>query len=170
MKRLQLIWILDNKQFTCLNFIDHAKVFDTFNHSIIIDKLYNYVLRGLPAKLIQNCLTDRTQITMANSNKSNPIMITCGVPQGSILGPILFLIYVNDLPNVSLFNVKLFADTLVACLLYDSKFPTSLESSVNKELVKINDWIKFNQLSINYSKINYIIFTEINEIINLNLT
>ena len=97
-------------------------------------------------------------MTLVNGKKSRSGNINCGVPQGSILGPLLFLLYINDLPNASSFDVRLFADD--ACLLLDDKNPLFLEQRVNLELTKINNWMKINKLSINYSKTNYIIFTK----------
>ena len=73
----------------------------------------------MPAKLIHNYLQDRTQVTIVNGIKSMPASINCGVPQGSILGPLLFLIYINDLASCSVFEVRLFADD--ACLILDNK-------------------------------------------------
>jgi hypothetical protein len=134
-----------------------------------MSKLHLYGVRGLPGQLICSYLSNRHQITVCNGKKSDSREITCGVPQGSILGPLLFLIYINDLPNISCFNIKLFADD--AGLLLDHEDPKLLQDLVNNELVKINDWMKLNKLTINYDKTNYILFTnkKLNSGINIQL-
>ena len=148
---------MQNGKITCSVFLDLAKAFDTVDHQTLITKLYNYGVRGLPAKLIENYLKNRTQITLINNIKSNKEYITCGVPQGSILGPLLFIIYINDIIKSSNFKVNLFADD--ACLVYSCNDAKNLENNVNLELTKINTWRKLNKLSVNFSKSNYIIFT-----------
>jgi hypothetical protein len=128
------------------------------NHQILITKLHNYGIRGLIGKLLENYLTNRTQTTIVNNIRSNPKQITCGVPQGSILGPLLFNLYINDLPNHSSATTRLFADD--ACLCYSGGDPYTLQTQINNELLKTNDWLKINRLTANYSKTNYIIFTK----------
>ena len=133
----------------------------------MLKKLNNLGIRGLPLQLFQNYLSNRTQITLINGKKSNFGHITHGVPQGSILGPILFLLYINDLPNFSDLDIKLFADD--ACLMLNDKNAAALENKVNTELVKINNWMNINKLTINYSKSNYIIFTNKNNSFKFNI-
>ena len=84
-------------------FIDLNKAFDTVDHEILLKKLQMYGFRGLLLQLIRSYLTNRLQHTFVNGTKSNLSKVKCGVQQGSTLGPLLFLIYVNDLPNVSNF-------------------------------------------------------------------
>lgn len=148
---------IDNGSIACSVFIDLAKAFDTVDHSILCDKLELYGVRGLPGKLIHDYLCNRTQITVVNGVRSAPEKITCGVPQGSILGPLLFLIYMNDLSGSTSSSVKLFADD--ACIIVDNKNINNLENIMNRELENVNNWMKVNKLSINYNKTNYIIFT-----------
>ena len=148
---------LEQKSITCSIFIDLCKAFDTVDHSILLYKLNCLGIRGVPANLIQSYLQERTQTTIVNGEKSNPAKIICGVPQGSILGPLLFLLYINDLATASLFEVRLFADD--ACLLLDHYKTDQLEKNVNLELIKINNWMKTNKLTINFSKTNYVIFS-----------
>ena len=88
--------MLDDTQFVCGIFIDLEKAFDTVNHDILCDKLNYYGLRGNVNQLIQSYLTNRKQIVSINGQDSEIRDITCGVPQGSSLGPLLFLIYIND--------------------------------------------------------------------------
>ena len=145
-----------NGEFTCSIFLDLAKAFDTVDHGVLMNKLRQYGVRGIPAKLLKNYLSNRTQQTIINNTKSNIQTINCGIPQGSILGPLLFNIYINDIINVSNFSIKLFADD--ACLLLSSKDAKELENKVNIELNKINQWRKFSKLSINFSKSFYMIF------------
>ena len=148
---------IQNGQFVCSVFLDLAKAFDTVDHSILLGKLYEYGVRGLPAELIKSYLTGRTQRTIVNNITSDPSVVTCGVPQGSILGPLLFNLYINDIIEISNFSIKLFADD--ACLLCSSDSPQQLEKLVNTELSKINNWRKSNKLSVNFTKSDYIIFT-----------
>ena len=145
-----------NGYFTCSVFVDLAKAFDTVDHSILLSKLQNYGIRGTPFQLLSSYLHDRNQKTIINNKHSNTEKITCGVPQGSILGPLLFNLYINDIVNVSLFTTRLFADD--ACFTYSLKDPILLQTTVNNEINKINTWLKTNKLSANYSKTNYIIF------------
>ena len=112
----------------------------------------------MPAKLLHSYLSNRSQATLVNGFKSISSEVKCGVPQGSILGPLLFLIYINDLARVSSFDIRLFADD--ACLILDDKNPKRLQNNINHELNKINNWMKINKLSINYDKTNYMIFTK----------
>ena len=146
-----------NGEYTCAIFLDLAKAFDTVDHGILINKLRACGVRGLPLKLLQNYLNNRTQQTLINNTKSNTQTINCGIPQGSILGPLFFNTYINDIVNVSNFKIKLFADD--ACLLLSSKDAKDLEKKVNTELIKINQWRKLNKLSINFSKSYYMIFS-----------
>ena len=92
---------MDNGKFTIGVFIDFKKAFDTVYHSILVTKLDHYGIRGVAKKWLSSYLENRKQYVCFNGTDSGFLPITCGVPQGSILGPSLFLLYVNDLCNVS---------------------------------------------------------------------
>ena len=146
----EFIDTLDETKFTYAVFLDLKISFVTVNHQILLQKLKKYRVRGLPLQLLTCYISDRIQYTVVNNHKSNIRPVTCGVPQGSTLGPFLFIIYINDLPLASDLNTKLFADDAVLTL-SDKCFKT-LNTSVNCELRKIDDWKKINKLTINYDK------------------
>ena len=95
---------------TCGIFIDLKKAFDTVDHAILKKKLYHYDIRGVPFDLFSDYLSNRHQFVYVNAVKSDSTLISTGVPQGSVLGPILFLLYINDLPKATNLKTLLFAD------------------------------------------------------------
>ena len=105
--------------------------------------------------LLKDYLTDRLQFTACDNTCSTCNQVLCGVPQGSTLGPLLFILYINDLPEHTNFNVRMFADDTV--LFIKSKKLHELESIVTSELHKISEWTKFNRLSLNLNKTTYMI-------------
>ena len=138
-------------------FLDLAKAFDTVNHSILLKKLKAYGIRGNVYKLLESYLSGRSQFVKLDGICSSTVQIKYGVPQGSILGPLLFLIYVNDLPSATKFFIKLFADDTFLCA--QNKNMKVLEKDVNSELEKVFVWLASNKLTLNISKSKYMIFT-----------
>ena len=148
---------LDKKEIVCGIFIDLEKAFDTVNHSILYDKLNYYGFRGKFNDLIKSYLTKRKQSVSINGYDSTNLDITCGVPQGSTLGPLLFLLYINDLQH-SLKFAKLshFADD--TCLTYSNKNANTLETNLNHDLKNLTQWLRANRLSLNMDKTRLLIF------------
>ena len=142
-------------------FIDLTKAFDTISHEILLEKLKYYGIRGLSNDWFRNYLSDRKQFMEINNVTSSRTTITHGVPQGSTLGPLLFLIYINDLPHATQLNVLSFADDTTV---YSSNHSTcNLFTHTNTELSKINEWFKANKLSLNSTKTNYMLFSSNNK-------
>ena len=148
---------IDTGKFGCGIFIDLKKAFDTVNHKILITKLEHYGVRGIPLKWFESYLTDRKQYVFYNGVSSDVKKISCGVPQGSVLGPLLFLLYINDLPNISKkLGFYLFADD--TNIYYEAKNLPVLENVVNEELRQLSLWLNVNRLALNISKTNFVIF------------
>ena len=91
-------------------FLDIRKAFDSVDHTLLLQKIYRYGFRDNTFNLLSSFLNSRTQQVQIQSFFSDPLPITCGVPQGSVLGPLLFILMINDLPSVSEFFTVLFAD------------------------------------------------------------
>ena len=136
--------------------LDLKKAFDTVNHKIVIDKLAHYGITSVENKWFKNYLSNRQQCSDINGIKSDPLLIMTGVPQGSILGPLLFIIYVNDLPSCfELSNVNMYADDTT---FYFSSFEFDIiKCTLQKDLNNIYDWLKANKLSLNVAKTNSIL-------------
>ena len=122
---------LDNRKFGCGIFIDLQKAFDTVNHDILLMKLEHYGIRGTTLDWLKSYLSDRKQYVSVNGSNSSCLNVTCGVPQGSVLGPLLFLIYINDLPrSSSKLTFYLFADD--TNIYYESNNLDMLQRTVKK--------------------------------------
>ena len=148
---------MDNGMYGCGVFIDLKKAFDTVNHKILLTKLEHYGIRNNMLDWFNSYLTDRKQYVSFNGESSEMRSVTCGVPQGSVLGPLLFLVYINDLPNISdKLSFFLFADD--TNLYYESNDLKELENTMNKELKKLSLWLNVNRLALNVSKTNFVIF------------
>jgi hypothetical protein len=147
---------LDEGNFCIAVFLDLKKAFDVCDHEILLKKLFKMGIRGVAYKWFQNYLSGRSQFVDIGGNRSNPLNIDISVIQGSILGPILFLCYINDFYSAtSLFSV-LFADDTTG--LGKGKILNELTAYVNTELQKIGNWFRANKMAINTSKTKFIIF------------
>ena len=139
-------------------FIDFSKAFDTISHSILLKKLQYYGIRGQSLNWIEDYLYNRKQFVSYNGKHSQVGELTIGVPQGSILGPLLFLLYINDICNISdRVSFILFADD--TNILISGSDIHEVLNILNNEMVKITDWIHGNKLSLNTSKTQYMIMS-----------
>ena len=154
---LKIIDAIEHKNFSLGIFLDLSKAFDSISHNILLNKLSLYGIRGTSLDLFKSYLTNRLQYVHIKNLDSNLQNVTCGVPQGSVLGPLLFLLYINDMPLISsLISYILYADDTTG--LYSSPSLDDLFSTVQTELNNLNNWFCSNKLRINVTKTNFVLF------------
>ena len=145
------------------------KAFDTVNHDILLRKLDHYGIRGNILNWFKSYLTNRKQYVNINGESSKIKEISCGVHQGSVLGPLLFILYINDLPNIYL-KYWIFTYLLTIPIYYDSNSLQDLEKKINKELGKLQLWLNVNRLALNISKTILRYLSSLNKPLNQNIT
>lgn len=156
---------LDKREFGMGIYLDIAKAFDSVDHNILLNKLSHYGIRGVAQSWFRSYLSNRFQYLSVNNTSSTFAATNLGVPQGSILGPILFLLYINDLPNSSyIANFVLYADDTTVLL--KSPCIRLLYEMANSELRKITQWYADNRLALNIKKTLYIVFHQSNANLN----
>ena len=148
---------LDKSTPIAITFLDLAKAFDTVNHQLLLEKLYNYGIRGSAHNLLKRYLSNRQQKVKLNKVSSQLETVDMGVPQGTILGPLLFLLYINDLLQI------IPEDSIVAyaddtAIVTTAKTRKEVETKMNETLHIVSTWISLNKLSLNTDKTVYIEF------------
>ena len=145
-------------------YIDLSKAFDTLDHDILLAKLNYYGICGTENALFRSYLSNRLQYVDYQGSQSALQLISTGVPQGSVLGPLLFIIYINDLPLVSnIFEMLMYADDTT---LYCNLNQNVDEKEINKELNLITEWLTSNKLSLNVQKTKFIVFHTDQRVVN----
>ena len=148
---------MNNNEILIATYIDAMKAFDTVNHSILLKKAKKYGIEGPVWKWLENYLSDRFQCTLANNIVSSIEPITCGVPQGSVCGPLLFLLYINDLSDVlKSCKVSLYADDTVIYIAHNN-VQTAL-NLLQGDLNNLIEWCTDNKVTINTKKTKYCIY------------
>ena len=156
--------VLDNKRNQITVFCDFSKAFDRISHSILLHKLNIYGIRGKAKDFLKSYLCHRKQFTVYNNISSTYKNINYGVPQGSILGPILFFININDIVRSSnKIKFLLYADDTTVYI--QGNHVDEIVDTMNNELAKVSEWIASNNLTLNVSKTCYMVssISNINE-------
>ena len=149
---------LDRGETTVAVFLDIKKAFDTINHQILLKKLRNLHVGPHTVKPLENYLYNRKQRVLYSNILSDTLTLSTGVPQGSTLGPLLFLMYINDLPNILLYSkCILFADSTVLYL--GERDRADVYSNIQLDLDAVYTWCNINQITLNESKTEYIQFS-----------
>ena len=148
---------IDNGKYTIGIYIDIKKAFYTVDHNILLQKLHLLGVRGVANSWLTSYLSKRMQYVEVCDCMSDLLQVKCGVPQGSVLGPLLFILYINDICNASrVFDCILFADNInLFCSDNDINYLCGI---INVELDKLNTWFSVNKLSLNKNKKHYIVF------------
>ena len=150
---------MDEEYSTGLISIDLKKAFDTVDHKILCQKLEHYGVVGGELSWFKSYLSNRKQFCRVNGVDSNIKNIDVGVPQGSCLGPLLFLVYINDLPCIAKNSkVSMYADD--TSIYHSSKDITQLNKALNEELIRLDRWLKGNKLSLNVTKMRSMLITK----------
>ena len=158
---------LENKLHTIAIFCDLRKAFDSCNHNILLNKLRGLGLSGTTLLWFKNYLKNRKQFVFLNGSHSSSLTTRVGVPQGSILGPLLFLIYINDLPDASDLLTLLFADDTT--LLFSHSDINELVSIVNFQFRKVVKFCRTHELSLHPQKTKFMLFSNSQIAKNLNI-
>jgi len=153
-----IISIVNHKNRAVIALLDLKKAFDLINHKLLLKKLYHYGIRGLPLNWLASYLSSRSQKTKVNNKLSDKNLISAGVPQGSILGPLLFILFVNDVFQLSSIHIDiyLYADDTVIIFRGDDE--AMLQSRVDAFFIKYCDWCNYNCIVLNPAKSNFLSF------------
>ena len=146
---------IDRGNVNAVIFLDLKKAFDTVNYEILLCKLQNYGIHGIAFEWFKSYLENRTQKCFVNGSLSENCSLKCGIPQGTILGPLMFLVFINDLPNCNLSDSqpRMYADD--TNLTYAGNDIYALESKLNQDLENVNEWLISNKLTLNMTKTEY---------------
>ena len=138
-------------------FVDLTKAFDTVNDNILFEKFQHLGVRGIPNKLLASYLTNRYQCVQINDNKPILRSINCRVPQGSVIGPFLFILYINDLVNCSTkAKIRIFADDTAVYFACSNK--AEFKELVKAIMIQLDEWFTANLLTLNTDKSYFCIF------------
>lgn len=147
---------IDHGKINAVVFLDLKKAFDTVDHEILLIKLSHYGIQGNAYRWFKSYLEHRTQRCSVNGALSNTRVLSCGVPQGTILGPLLFLLYINDLPNCfEKSSARMYADD--THLTYAGVRVNDIQSCLNEDLKHVHNWLRANRLTLNMTKTEYML-------------
>ena len=151
---------LDNDDYIFSLYLDFSKAFDSVDHSILLRKLYHYGIMGVPHDWVRSYLSDRKQFVSVNDVQSDIRTLTHSVPQGSNLGPLLFLIFINDLPKCNdYFKCVMFADDCTLSWAVPTQYLHNAHVDIHRNFVSVNRWLCANKIQVNIQKTKYVIYS-----------